>query len=196
MKRAVQELRSEHELVASAATSLRRIAEIVVRGGTFDASSALELVEFLRDSANVYHQRKEEEGLFPALFEQGLARARVAELLADHVRERVEMAEIAECLQGAAYGDWASLDRFVCLAERYAVAQLAHATWEESILLPLADELLDDVHDAAAVRRYQEIDAEAGTRAVRARAGLLRRIAERVEEESACGAACACPTPA
>lgn len=162
MQSALHVLRHEHELVELAAACLERIADRAA-SGEVDVYAALDLLEFLDHCANGTHQCKEERVLFPALLERGLGTHRVGELLLEHVEERASIAELQGLVEGAAYGEVGSLDRFANLARKYARAQVEHARKEEHTLLPIVEELLDDDLDERLVARFRAIDASHGT---------------------------------
>lgn len=181
MKKAVHVLHHEHELIERAAGCLERIADRAVAGEDLDLGATLDILEFLTHCANGTHQRKEESALFPALLARGIAARRIDELLAEHVSERESLEEMQLLIEGAAYGEALSRDRFIWLAQRYARAQIEHARKEELTLLPIAEEFLDDERDEELLAAFREIDAAHAPHRVDEYAELLESLAARLD---------------
>ena len=80
-------------------------------------------------------------------------------------------------LEGAAYGDELSRDRFVACAKRFAALQRTHAAAEDEVLLPLAEELLSEDAIRGIIAGFRETEAELLPRP----ADNYVAIAERVE---------------
>lgn len=181
MKKAVHVLHREHELIERAANCLERIADRTVARDEFDVGGALDVLEFLVHCANGTHQRKEEQVLFPALLAQGVATHRIGELLAEHVAEREALDQMQLLIEGAAYGEASSRDRFIWLAQRYARAQIDHARKEELTLLPIAEEFLEEESNEELLKAFREIDVSDSTHSLDEYAEILESIVARLD---------------
>ncbi len=180
MQKFIHALKEEHRLIERAAACLDRLTDEAIAGEDFDAVAALDLLEFLEHFANEAHQQKEERVLFPALLARGLAGARIGELLLEHLGERQALEALHGELEAAAYGDPVSRDHFAALAHEYALAQIEHASKEDSTLLPIAEEQLDPAQDEHHVRELQAIEHEFGLPAREHYEDALERIAWRI----------------
>lgn len=180
----VQRFRREHALVRRACGCLATLADDVQGGEPLDMGAACDLLRFFELFVDGAHQRKEEEVLFLALLRTGRMTQRVGELLGEHGHERRGLARLRESLTLVASGAQQSAERFAEVAVAYALAQLEHAEEEDQLLLPLAEELLDDGVQAdldlhcAAIDRELELDS---------RGDLLRTVASIARDRGPCG---------
>jgi hemerythrin-like domain-containing protein len=180
MKRVTDVLRDEHRLITRAAACLDRLVDYALDTDDLCVVSAMELLEFFEDFADDVHQEKEERNLFPAMLAAGLAPQRVHALLDEHRRERASLSIMRENLEGAAYGNAFRYDRFVKSAAEFAALQRAHAEEEEEVLLPLAEELLDDRARAEVLAGFERTEAELLTRPLEHYVTLVTNVATRL----------------
>ncbi len=155
----VQRFRREHALVRRACGCLAALADDVEGGEPLDLGAACDLLHFFELFVDEAHQRKEEEVLFLALLRTGRLTRHVGELLSEHGAEARGLGRIREALTQVASGEPGSAQRFAQLAEAYTRAQLEHAEKEDQLLLPLAEELLDEGEQADLDVRCAAIDA-------------------------------------
>lgn len=180
MSALTQVLCGEHRLIRRAAACLDQLADHALRTDDICVLSATELLEFFEDYADNMHQEKEERNLFPALLESGRARHRIRELLEEHNEERAILTEMRSNLEGAAYGDPMSRDRFVTDAGQLANLQREHAAQEERVLLPLAEELLSDTEIRRVLAGFRETEAQLLWRPAIHYAVLIERVETRL----------------
>lgn len=176
----------EHALVRRACGCLVALADDVDGGESLDLGAACDLLRFFELFVDLAHQRKEEEVLFPALLRTGRMTSRVAELLSEHGGERRALGRMRAALTDVAAGEQRSEQRFATIAEGYTRAQLEHADKEDQVLLPLAEELLDDATQADLDVRCTAIDNELD---LASRGELLRTIESIALARGACARA-------
>jgi len=178
-------LRGEHRLIRQALTCLEQLIDHAEDRDELCLSSALELLEFFEVYADRTHQEKEERHLFPALLETGRARLRVRVLLAEHSVERALIAAMRRDIEGAAYGDVFSRDRFIAIARRFVRSQREHAAAEDRILLPLAEKLLSQEAETRVLAGFEETEVRLLPRPVAHYAALVERAEARLCAEAA-----------
>ncbi|MFM7298277.1 MAG: hemerythrin domain-containing protein, partial [Planctomycetota bacterium] len=140
----MQRFRREPALVRRACGCLAALADDIEGGEALDLGAACDLLHFFELFVDEGHQRKEEEVLFRALLRTGRMSGRVGELLAEHGSERCGLGRMRAALTEVAAGAHRGEVRFAEIAEGYTRAQLEHADKEDEVLLPLAEELLDE----------------------------------------------------
>lgn len=152
--------RREHEQVRRAAACFERFADKIESEESFDLGDVCDLLRYCEVFVDDAHQRCEEEVLFRALQRRSRMADKVGELLREHVGERNAIAELRRGLAAAICGH---RSEWLHLAEQlrdYGSAQLEHSLKEDEVLLPMADDLLDEGTQADLDRRCFEIGRE------------------------------------
>jgi hemerythrin-like domain-containing protein len=180
MRSWTQVLSREHVLIRRAATCLERVVDTSLAQDDVCIVSALDLLQFFEEFSDGTHQEKEERSLFPALLASGSEPERVQSLLTEHREERALLATMREELEGTAYGDGPSRDRFLATARHYARFQREHANAEDRALLPLAVALLTPDAARRVLAEFDAIAAELSPRPAGHYAGLVRRVEARL----------------
>ena len=158
MNRVTSVLREEHQLIRRAAACLERLADETLERGELLPVTSLELMEFFEDFADQTHQGKEERYVFPALIHAGLASRHVAELVADHRRDRVALERLRRNLDDALHGERSRARHFADLAHAFARHQWEHIEEEDQLLLPLIEELLDTDAEQRVIEGFERHD--------------------------------------
>jgi hemerythrin-like domain-containing protein len=181
MNSITQHLRAEHERVRLAVTCLDRLAEEVLAGAPLARKDTLDVLRYLDLAVNRMHQDKEERVLFPALLRTNQLADRICGLICDHDAERTVLAKLQRTLAGA-YGERGSR-YFALLAQEYCRAQSEHADVEETVLLPIADELLEPCEQRRLCARALAIEFEYGVEELEAVWNGLEAVAARLQLE-------------
>ena len=176
-----QNLRAEHERVRLAVTCLELLSEEVLCGGTLARNDALAVLRYLDLAVDRMHQDKEERVLFPALLRTGQLTDRICGLIRDHDAERTVLARLQRTM-GRAFGERGAR-YFALLAQEYCHAQSEHADVEDTVLLPLADELLEPSEQRRLCARAVAIEFEYGAEELESAWAGLEAVADRLQLE-------------
>jgi len=144
----------EHEVILRALALLEQLGQRLESRVTVDRSSLSWLIDFFRTFADRCHHVKEEAQLFPALERCGLPKESgpLSVMLEEHEAGRV-------LVRGMTEGD----DQEIARAIRGYVALLrAHIDKENSVLFPLAEQLLSDEEQQALARAFDEVEEAQG----------------------------------
>ena len=150
--------RREHEQIRRAAACLDRFADRIESDESFELGDVCDLLHFCEVFVDDAHQRCEEEVLFRALQRGTRMAERVGELLREHVGERNAIAQLRRGLAAAICGHRTEWLHLAGQLRDYASAQLEHSLKEDEVLLPLADDLLDEGTQADLDRRCTELE--------------------------------------
>jgi hemerythrin-like domain-containing protein len=160
--RAIDVLREEHHRIAQLLDCLEQVLAQAHAQGHLDAGPSTEILALFEHFADGRHQQREETCLFPRL----LARARsveeriaVGRLCGEHEEERHSLRSMVTRLLGAVYGDKMELQEFLREGVRFLRLHRAHLAHEDSMLLPMAEELLQTEDEAFLLDAYAELDA-------------------------------------
>lgn len=138
MSAAIDVLRHEHDAILMALRILDRIAEHAGQG-TLAPADAAAFLGFLREFADKCHHGKEEGLLFPAMIEAGLPQqgGPIAVMLHEHEEGRRLVAAMGQATEP-------TLDprAFVAAANAYAAHLRAHIEKENTILFPMAEQVV------------------------------------------------------
>lgn len=144
MQSPTEELKQEHVLVLMVVEAMEREVAHIEAGGAVHADRVAMMVEFTRNFTDGCHHAKEEKLLFPVLEERDRGAAgQVSVLLSEHDAGREAVRGIADNLPLAAHDPAAA----AAVAENlklYAFLLRLHINKEDTVLFPLADQLLSD----------------------------------------------------
>ena len=141
MKTATAVLRREHEAIVMALRILAEIDRHAIAHQPVNAQDLQTLVDFLAEFADTCHHGKEEQLLFPRLTQTGILKARqaVERLLPEHAQGRHWLAHMRRALQPTFRPE-----AFHDASRAYAQLLLAHIEQENSVLFPMAEQLLTE----------------------------------------------------
>lgn len=143
-------LRHEHEVILRALALSERLGQSLESGEAVDRKALAWLVEFFRIFADRCHHGKEEEHLFPALERCGIPKegGPLGVMLHEHEEGRALVRAMAE-------GD----DRLAAEAIRgYVTLLRAHIEKENSVLFPLAEQVLPDEEQEKLVHAFEAVE--------------------------------------
>jgi hemerythrin-like domain-containing protein len=161
-------LTQEHEAILRGLTALEKLGWRLESGQPVDREALTWLIGFFRIFADRCHHGKEEQHLFPALERHGVPKegGPLGVMREEHEEGRALVRAMAE-------GD----DRQTAAAIRGYVALLrAHIDKENSVLFPLAEQILPDDEQRALGHAFEAVEQEVAGPDVHARllAGLAR----------------------
>lgn len=183
MNSITQHLRAEHERVRLAVACLDTLAEQVLDGRTLARGDALDVLRYLDLAVDRMHQDKEERVLFPALLRTNQLADRICGLICDHDAERSVLARLQRAMGDTCDENARGSRFFALLAQEYCRAQAEHADVEDSVVLPLADELIDPREQRALCARAVAIEFEYGVEELESAWNALEEVAARLHLE-------------
>lgn len=156
---AIQELRREHESIASVLERFERRIDAAERDFEVDREEVERLLEFLEQSVDGQHQEKEERVFLPCLMRRVNGQsAQVQKLFREHLEDRKLLAMLRSNLEGACYGEPNCIRVLVRHGRLYLAHERKHARWEESTLFVLADRILTAEDEREIVHGFRHID--------------------------------------
>ena len=159
-----EELMQEHVLVLMVVEAMEREVAFVEESGRVHTDRVAQMLDFTRSFTDGFHHYKEEEVLFPVLEERSRAAAgQVSVLLSEHMAGRDAVSAIAENLP-AANEDAAARAAVAENLKLYAFLLRLHVNKEDTVLFPLADELLSDQEAEIMGAEFERAAEESGAR--------------------------------
>jgi len=151
----------EHDLILQALDALEAALGRLEAGGAPDRGYFEKAVEFLRTFADKCHHGKEEDLLFKAMVSRGfpLQGGPIAVMLSEHESGRAfirGMAEAAVRLDA----DPAALRQLIASGRGYIQLLRAHIAKENSILFPMADQVLTPEGQAQLAEAFDRFEAQ------------------------------------
>jgi hemerythrin-like domain-containing protein len=156
MKTATAILRHEHEAIVLALRILAEIDRHAIAHDPVERQDLQALVDFLAEFADTCHHGKEEQLLFPRLAQTGNPQVQhmIERLLPEHARGRHWIAKMRQALQPL------RSEAFHDAARGYAQLLLAHIEQENTVLLPMAERLLDTEELIALSREFDTFERQ------------------------------------
>ncbi|MFW6201449.1 MAG: hemerythrin domain-containing protein [Gemmatimonadota bacterium] len=176
---ATETLRREHRLIVRVAASLERLIEQT----TPPLDALVDCITFFRLFTDACHHRKEEDHLFAALEEWGLARdsGPVAVMLEEHRAGRELVERMSVALSAVRAGKPAGSADFKEAARDYIRLIRQHIAKEDDALFEMADDLIGGPACARLCDHYEDVCRRRFEgRTVRD----LERLAERIVERA------------
>ncbi len=156
------ELKREHEFVLMVVEAMEREVAHVEEGGAVHVERVAQMMDFTRTFTDGYHHYKEEQVLFPVLEERDRGAAgQVSVLLSEHDAGREAVRGVLDNLPRAHEDDAAR----TAVAENlklYAFLLRLHIHKEDTVLFPLADELLSDQESELMAEEFARAEEESG----------------------------------
>jgi hemerythrin-like domain-containing protein len=174
-------LTDEHKAIRRAVDVLNAMTKQVEQGVGVDRHDVNALLIFLHYFADACHQAKEETILFPALQESvGFTSSlEPGSLLKKHNQER----SLIEQMQVTLFTE--TPPQFIASARRLIDVLSEHVTNEESVLFPLAEQILTREKAIEIGERMQEADANFGYTQRKLLLDLLHQLADKYIRKAA-----------
>ena len=161
---AIEQMTKEHQLIKAVINSLQGDTKALDDSKPLDTAKLRQAVEFLRVYADKRHHEREEAIFFPLLVKLGVPPqgCPLGGLAKDHERGRDMVTVLEE--QISRYEQNPS-DARAKLAEalKEIVTMYRHHLWmEDSMVFPMADNLVTDEHDRELQQKFAELDTKLG----------------------------------
>ena len=154
------ELKEEHVLVLMVVEAMEREVAHIEAGGAVHADRVAMMVDFTKNFTDGCHHAKEEKLLFPVLEERDRGAAgQVSVLLSEHDAGREAVRGIVENLPNAA-DDEAARAAVAENLKLYAFLLRLHINKEDTVLFPLADQLLSDQEMEILSEDFERVEVE------------------------------------
>jgi hemerythrin-like domain-containing protein len=144
----------EHEVILRALALLERLGRRLESGDAIDQPALAWLLDFFRTFADRCHHAKEEAELFPALERHGLPRESgpLGVMLEEHEAGRALVRAMAD---GDARATAKAIREYVALLR-------AHIDKENTVLFPLAEQLLSDEEQRTLMHAFEAVEQAQG----------------------------------
>lgn len=137
-----------------------KILEIMMASLQNDAEAELDdfmnMVDFLKLFADKCHHGKEENLFFPALEKAGVQNQNgpIGQMLLEHQEARKYIASMAEAMKNGTIEKVS----FIASASNYVDLLQSHINKENSVLFPIADEIIPTKEQAALLEQFEEFE--------------------------------------
>jgi hemerythrin-like domain-containing protein len=160
--RSTDDLKNEHRLIEKVLSELEDIAQRAGDQGAIEREPADRALEILRNFADKCHHGKEERHLFALLEERGMSldRGPLAVMLTEHEEGRRHIRAMVESVPGAANGEGQAVDTFIEHAEAYVALLRQHIQKEDTVLYPMAENLLSAQDDERLEEGFEAIERD------------------------------------
>lgn len=155
-------LMNEHRVIEQVLDCLDALIRQATGTRRFDAASALQILDFLRNFADKCHHGKEEDLLFPLLEKKGFSRERgpTGVMMHEHTLGRLYIKEMAQAIPFAERGDQRQIDRFSRIGKAYVQLLREHIRKEDHCLFEMAEQVCSAEDDAKLLDAYAEVEHE------------------------------------
>ncbi len=149
-------LKEEHRVIERGLVALDRAVERLELGEEVPREILEKAVDFIRGFADGCHHQKEEDILFPYLEKKGLTRDQgpVAVMLAEHDVGREHVRGMSEAIEAGAH------QAFVAHARAYLELLGDHIAKEDSVLFPMADQMMTTVESEELSGEFEHVEEE------------------------------------
>jgi hemerythrin-like domain-containing protein len=161
--KAIQDLRMEHDAVRLTLRVLERIAQKIEQKGTpEDLRHVDQLLEFFSVFVDKCHHGKEEEQLFPALEQSGVARDRgpIGVMLWEHELGRECVKKMKDAFSRIKAGIPQAATDFARSAGDYISLLNQHIEKENNVLFPMAERQLSEATLAELSQGFDRIEVQ------------------------------------
>ena len=160
---ATEVLMEEHRVIERVLASLTLLCDRLEEGGEFQPAIFLDAADIMKRFADGCHHCKEEGVLFPAMEQSGVARqgGPIGIMLAEHEEGRRLTSAMREAAEKLVAGDASAKPEVLRHARSYVALLEQHIQKEDSILFPMADEVMGeekrrDLGEAFAIAEREE----------------------------------------
>lgn len=157
-------LSEEHEAIRLMLAILWAISEKMEAGEELDIEHLDQALDFMKNFADEYHHRKEEDLLFTELEKSGMQRdgGPTGAMIEDHNIGRKHMSNIYEALSKFKSGDQEAKKDIISNIRDYATLLDEHINKENDVLYPLANERMTPEVEEAMLDGFEKASIEAG----------------------------------
>ena len=165
--RAIDDLKTEHELIGRVLTILEAEVKNIEGGAAPRPEMLSDALAFIRGFADRCHHGKEERHLFPALAEKSdaLRLGPVSVMLLEHDEGRGYAANLEAAIAGIRGGKPEATQAARGALQRYCRMLRNHIDKEENVLFPIAAEVLSTEEASGVAIGFDAVEDEMGAAA-------------------------------
>ncbi len=155
-------LMSEHRVIERVLASLEAGAARLEAGQPVRPDFFIQATDFVKGFADGCHHRKEEGVLFAAMVDAGLPRevGPIAVMLAEHEQGRAYTRGLRAAAQRLAAGDASARTDVIGNARGYADLLRQHISKEDTILFPMADQVIPAAAHVQVAEGFERVEHE------------------------------------
>lgn len=159
--KATQVLRDEHEGILAMLAIVETAAKRLQSGKEIPRDLMMNAVGFFRNFADKCHHGKEEDELFPALEQRGVAKegGPIGAMLAEHEQGRAFVRAMSDAANRCAQGDPSAVPALVQNTLGYVNLLRQHIWKENNVLFQMADQVLADAEQEKLYAAFENIEA-------------------------------------
>jgi len=141
---------------------MRKIAENIKNEKVFDTKDVEKIIYFLKTFADKCHHGKEENALFPALVEAGIAKENgpIGVMLHEHIIGRGYIKEISAATEEYKLGNSEAGQLIAAGLSNYINLLENHIFKEENVLFPMAEKVLSDRKQNEVFEQFEKIEED------------------------------------
>ena len=160
--KATEILMAEHEVIKRVITSLESAAGKLESGQNIRPAFFLDAADFIKGFADGCHHVKEEQVLFKTMGEYGMPSqgGPVGMMLYEHEQGRKFTRGMREAAQSLEAGDASARSAVIQNARGYATLLRQHIQKENTILFPMADQIIPPAEHEAVFEGFEHVEHE------------------------------------
>jgi hemerythrin-like domain-containing protein len=164
LRNALYVIRHEHRIVEQAIRALDGICLRLKWGDQVPPQALESLLDFISGFVNEIHHGREEKYLIPMLEQQDAVKGgfALAAIVDEHSREADLTNELVFAFKRYLRGDSDARELFVEAAHNFRSHLFGHMYREDSLLLPIADDVLSDEDKQELTLKFAEAEREFG----------------------------------
>ncbi len=155
-------LMQEHQVILGVLEAALQEARTMDATGEVDAERLDKMVEFFRSFADHCHHAKEEKELFALMEQRGLPAegGPISVMLTEHDEGRRHVRALAEAAALAREGDTSAAASAARELQAFVKLLRNHILKEDTVLYPLADQILTDEDQSKLAEAFERIERE------------------------------------
>ncbi len=156
--RPTDELMDEHRVIERMLEVLSRAGNKLEKGESVDSKLFPEAVDFLQNFADKCHHSKEEQWLFKKMMERGVSGevGPIAVMMREHQDGRAHVQNMDRLSKGKM--SKVTMEGLVKASRAYVDLLTKHIQKEESVLYPMANQLLDQEDQIELEKGFSEVE--------------------------------------
>ncbi len=157
-------LMQEHRVIERMLNILNNAADSVEKGEDVPMTVFEEAIDFIRNFADKWHHSKEEDMLYPAMERRGVPAhgGPIGVMLVEHDMGRKFVSGMAAAVERYKKGDEGAKEAIVENARGYASLLGEHIPKEDTILYPMANQVLSPKDNGELMERFEKVEKEMG----------------------------------
>lgn len=166
---AIDILINEHKNIKKVLSAIKKDCEELVEGKLVDIDFYKNVIDFVRNYADKYHHKKEEEKLFNIMAEinENVKNGPIMGMLMEHDLGRMYIKNLEEALINYEKGDFKQKAYIVANALSYAVHLSKHIDKEDSAIYMMARRQLDNIIQESLKTEFEEIEMDGNNSNIR-----------------------------